>query len=128
MNLKERLKNWTYMDFAAFQLAVCLGLMKDGDFQVKTKHIFGSRNILGNLLYAILASLQKEKILQYNSNEMQYRWNKSYKWNKKQAFSFNKTLGIDGTPLCKIFSEVMEAHHSIANSPLLLPSKKKDKK
>lgn len=79
--LKNDLKEWQDIDTAAFCLACAIGLMKEGDFQVKAKHVFWSNNPIGDMLYEMLKHLVKVGILEENPDpeEMAYRWNPNFK-------------------------------------------------
>jgi hypothetical protein len=84
ITLKQDLQDWTDADWAAFKLACHLGVMRDGDFQVKAKHVFASENIFGNFFYDMLAGLVRLGVLEHHPDEFQYRWNKDSKgsWEK----------------------------------------------
>jgi hypothetical protein len=75
---KEALEKWTDYDIAEYLLALDLGLVKEGDFQVRAKHIFNTDNKLGNMLSDILRKMEEEGILEYNEEETQFRWNAAY--------------------------------------------------
>jgi hypothetical protein len=82
---KQDLQDWTDVDWAAFKLACHLGLMEDGDFQVKAKHVFYSNNDrIGEALGVILEELYHAGVLEQHLEEPQYRWNPNFKgsWEK----------------------------------------------
>lgn len=78
--LKEYLKDWIDIDIAMYYLAVCLGMIEDDEraFSVTYKHIFCSNNIAGNCLSDMLKKLQDLGVLEFNEEEMQFRWNKKF--------------------------------------------------
>jgi len=77
--LKEKLKDWTDTDVAAFHLAVCMGLMPDDPklFSGNAKHVFWSNDNVGNALYTLLFSLRDLGILEENDDG--FRWNPEFK-------------------------------------------------
>lgn len=79
MTLKEKLKDWTDWDGAQFALAVCLGLVEDGqESWLRNKGIFWSRNDIGEGLYEVLQQLVRAGILERRSKpDDQYRWKKN---------------------------------------------------
>jgi hypothetical protein len=80
--LKQRLSDWTDIDWAGYQLAVCLGLMEESspfDFG-KAKHVFWSNHPIGDLLFQMLDQLTAQGILEENDEpDFQYRWNAGFK-------------------------------------------------
>jgi len=77
--LKDLLVDWTDIDVAAYQLALCLGLMSANINLGKAKHVFWSNNPIGNMLYRILEELVQEKILEKRDEpDYQYRWNANF--------------------------------------------------
>ena len=79
--LREKLKDWTDADGAAYELACCLGLMNyDTDSMGKAKHVFWSQNRIGGALYNILRELVRVGVLEYRDEpDYQYRWNENFK-------------------------------------------------
>ena len=79
--LKESLVEWTDIDWAGFQLAICLGLMPPDDnlFRTKAKHVFWTNNPVGDALYQMMRELAGVGILEYDEEEMRYRWNPVFK-------------------------------------------------
>jgi len=77
--LKEKLKDWTDTDVAAFHLAVCMGLMPDDNdlFSGNAKHVFWSNDKVGNSLYTLLFSLVDAGVLEENDDG--FRWNLNFK-------------------------------------------------
>ena len=84
--LKERLREWTEIDVAAYQLAICLGLMTDKDaFATDVKHVFWSANEVGDGLYYALRRLEDAFILERNE-DYQVRWNPKFQGDWERAF------------------------------------------
>lgn len=81
MNIPEELKDWTDIDWAAYKIGQSIGLFPDPaeplDFQVKYKHVFWSRNRLGDALYAFINELVLLGIMDRNEDN-QVRWVKHY--------------------------------------------------
>lgn len=81
MNLPEELKNWKDIDVASYIIGQSIGLFPDPaeplDFQVKYKHVFWSRNRLGDALYMFIGELVLLGIMERNENN-QVRWVKHY--------------------------------------------------
>lgn len=77
--LKEKLKDWTDTDVAAFHLAVCMGLMPDTHetFSCHAKHVFWSNDDVGNALYTLLFLFVDAGILEENDDG--FRWNPKFK-------------------------------------------------
>jgi len=82
--LKEILKDWTDFDVAEYYLGCCLGLNKDerNSFTVDYKHIFWTHNDIGNTLGNILMQLKDIGVLEYDPDEIQYKWNEKFKMPK----------------------------------------------
>lgn len=80
-SLKDRLNDWTDIDYVQFELAVCLGLMEDDLelFRTKAKHIFWTDNKIGRALYCMLMDLVGAGILEYDKEEARFRWNQNFK-------------------------------------------------
>ena len=79
MNFREKLKNWVDIDFAAYYLGIQLGLMPDEPGFGRAKHVFWSRHVVGEALVESLNQLKIAGILEFNEEEMQYRWNSEFK-------------------------------------------------
>ena len=77
--LKTQLLHWTDWDCAAHSLALCLGLMEDGLFQTRAKHVFWSNHPIGTMLFTILDGLVAQGILEKRDEpDFQYRWSPSF--------------------------------------------------
>jgi hypothetical protein len=63
MALCDELDDWTDWDFAAYRLGRVLGLFGDADF-IRSKHIFGTNNRLGNGLHDALLALVTAGVLE----------------------------------------------------------------
>lgn len=85
--LKEKLSEWTDIDYAAFCLAQRLGLMNlDVRFQLEAKHVFWTNNPVGNTLYSMLEQLAELEFLEYREEpDLQYKWNDKFvgSWKKQ---------------------------------------------
>jgi hypothetical protein len=79
LSLRESLADWMDWDGAAFNLAVCVGLMNDATFQTRSKHVFWSQNETGELLFRMLDQLVAAGVLETRTEpDRQYRWNPAY--------------------------------------------------
>jgi hypothetical protein len=82
-SLKVALSDWVYADVATYYLACCLGLMKPEDGTLDgfrdTKHVFCSRNDVGDALWQIMETLQKLGVLEFDDENVKWRWNPSFK-------------------------------------------------
>ena len=79
-SLQESLEDWSDWDVAAFQLAVCLGLMAEGDFPTRAKHVFWSGNPLGRSLHHMLEHLAAAGALEVREEpDRQFRWNRAFR-------------------------------------------------
>ena len=77
--LREELQDWMEWDGAAYSLALCLGLMPEGIFSTRAKHVFWSNNPMGNHLYAMLDGLVAIGVLEKRDEpDFQYRWTPSF--------------------------------------------------
>jgi hypothetical protein len=78
-SLKTALANWVDGDVAAYYLACCLGLMPQEDGSLNgfrdAKWVFCSGNPTGNELYAFLDKLVELGFLEFDGEEVRYRWN-----------------------------------------------------
>ena len=81
ITLKEALSNWTDADFAAYDLAQCLGLMGPNvEFATRAKHVFWAVNAIGTALSKMLDSLVEVGVLEERDEPShQYRWNTNFK-------------------------------------------------
>jgi hypothetical protein len=86
--LKEALSDWTDFDFAAYDLALCLGLMSaDIEFATRAKHVFWAANPIGTMLYQMLHELAKQSILEERDEpDHQFRWNTNFKGSWEVVF------------------------------------------
>jgi hypothetical protein len=76
--LREALKDWTDVDGAQYDLAVCLGLMPPGTWY-DAKSIFWTNNPIGNTLYDILERLTALGVLERRDEpDLQFRWNSAF--------------------------------------------------
>lgn len=77
-SLKEKLKDWTDIDGAAFQLGIVMGVFPpDQDFQ-KVKYVFWTNNEFGHLCVMTLRWLDKIGILVSRDGGEQYKWNTAF--------------------------------------------------
>jgi hypothetical protein len=89
--LKECLEDWTDFDIAEYYLAVCLGMIEDDEraFPITYKHVFWSANAVGSVLGDILDKLKDLGALEFDEEEIQYRWNKKFEvpkgWKKNKT-------------------------------------------
>ena len=86
--LKQKLKDWTDLDVAAYELAINLGIISpDVKFATDAKHVFWSKHIIGDRLYEFLFKLIDIKILEVAIDNEKVRWNAkfqgSWEWTKK---------------------------------------------
>lgn len=89
--LKEKLKDWTDLDVAAYHLAINLGIMSpDVEFATDAKHVFWTKHIIGDKLYDFLFKLIDLHILEFRTNDKRIdnekvRWNAEFKgsWETK---------------------------------------------
>jgi len=80
--LKDALSDWNDIDGATWAVAICFGLMTpETSYQMDAKHVFESRNPIGDMLRDIVVRLVAEGVLEQveiNDDEC-YRWNPSFK-------------------------------------------------
>jgi hypothetical protein len=73
------LSDWTDADAAAFLLGIALGLMPDESAFGSAKHVFWTRNPIGEMLYGMLDRLVEHGVLEKRDEpDWQYRWNSSF--------------------------------------------------
>ena len=79
-SLREALDEWADWDGAAYLLAVCLGLMPEGIFQNRAKHVFWSNHEVGSVLYSMLDQLVAIGVLETRDEpDKQYRWSRTFR-------------------------------------------------
>jgi hypothetical protein len=79
-SLRDTLKDWMDVDLAQSRLAIGLGLMPEGIFQVGAKHVFWTANPVGDMLYKMLLQMSEVGILETrNEPDIQFRWNPSFR-------------------------------------------------
>ena len=77
--MKEHIKDWTDIDWAAYRLAISLGLMtEDTKFQTDAKSVFWTNNSIGNALYDTLFLLVDLDVIEINKKRDKVRWNNSF--------------------------------------------------
>lgn len=82
VTLKERLQDWTDIDFAGYHVTVVLGLIdpEQAPFSTRAKHVFWSVHPVGDLAVKLLDEMTALGILEKRDEpDFQYRWNKTYK-------------------------------------------------
>jgi hypothetical protein len=80
-DFRTNLSSWRDIDGVEYELAIALGILEPGTpFATDAKHVFWSSNELGDALHDMLDMLQKIGALEYNGDEMQYRWNPRFNW------------------------------------------------
>jgi hypothetical protein len=81
--LKQALHDWTDSDFAGHALMRCLGLLSldypQSHVTTSLKHVFWSDNDVGNRLSEMLHMLAELGILDYDEENIRYRWNQDFK-------------------------------------------------
>jgi hypothetical protein len=77
-SLKEALTDWVDCDVTAYYLARCLGLISHDIHFSSFKAAVHSPNPVSDLLHPILDSLVKLKALEFDEDEVRYRWNQSF--------------------------------------------------
>ena len=80
--LKESLREWEHTDFAAYKLAICLGILgpDDGSLEqwYKTKWLFWSNHPISNALYDALRKLTDAGVLAIDEDGEKLRWNYAF--------------------------------------------------
>jgi hypothetical protein len=82
MTLKELLSDWEDPDITQYYLACCLGLIDyDDSFTAfrESKYIFWTGNKIQSMLYDMTESMVENRILEFDEDEIKYRWNQSFK-------------------------------------------------
>lgn len=73
MSLKEKLKNWTDADGAAYELAKLLGWIDEDATYQETKYLWWSCE--GDSVYFLLYSMRENGFLEWREEpDIQYRW------------------------------------------------------
>ena len=74
-SLRDRIPDWTDIDFAAHALAQALGVMAPDAEMADTKWVYWSKNPLGDALVQMLDSLVEIGLLEKRDEpDFQYRW------------------------------------------------------
>lgn len=80
--LKEKLKDWTDIDGAMYDVTVVLGLIdpEASPFATNAKHVFWSNHPVGSLAHKLLDEMTSLGILEKRDEpDFQYRWNAAFK-------------------------------------------------
>lgn len=81
-SLKERLKDWTDIEGAQYEIAVALGIIDPQRFpaMADAKHVFWSNHPIGNMTHKFLEEMTALGIVQKRDEpDFQYRWNTEFK-------------------------------------------------
>ncbi len=85
-SLRHQLHAWLDWDGAAYSLAQVLGILEPSvPLPAEAKHVFWSRNDLGDALQDILQVLVRIGALKYEEEEQKYRWNAGFVWREASA-------------------------------------------
>lgn len=78
--LKEKWCEWTDIDYAMYDLAQNIGVMKkDLNFPLRAKSVFWSNDPVTNSLHLILKELVSLGVLEYREEpDLQYKWNNNF--------------------------------------------------
>ena len=83
-SLKEALADWQEPDVTAYELGRCLGVIEHDVPFGSSKPLVLTSNNVADMLYQTLDRLVKIKALEYDDNELRYRWNSSFKLDERQ--------------------------------------------
>ncbi len=76
--MKDKLKDWTDWDGAAFEIGVMLGLFEPGSW-LENKHVFWTNCPLGTVLHNMLEGFAKYGILEKRDEpDNQYRYREDF--------------------------------------------------
>lgn len=79
--LREKLKDWTDIDIIMHYLAIVLGIDKpfeETDDKWEYKWVYWTNNSISKLLDNMIQDLVKNGILEYDEEEMMFRWNPNW--------------------------------------------------
>lgn len=79
--LREKLKDWTDIDITMHYLAIVLGIDKppeETDDKWEYKWVYWTNNSISKLLDNMIQDLVKNGILEYDEEEMMFRWNPNW--------------------------------------------------
>jgi hypothetical protein len=78
--LKDELANWTDFDVAGLYAGRCLGIFSsDITLITQIKHVFWSSHPIGEAIIGFLHHLVKANVLEYDENNLRFRWNPTFK-------------------------------------------------
>lgn len=81
-SLRETLTQWEDADIAAYKLGCALGVLppEDGSYNgfQAVKHLFWGANSLGETLSGFLDELVRCNVLQYDEDNVKFRWNPDF--------------------------------------------------
>ena len=80
--LSERLKDWTDVDIAMHEIALCLELIPEDDFP-KYKRFYWSQSEKSELLSKILLDLSKIGFLEINENDNTFKVNPKFSFDNE---------------------------------------------
>ena len=83
-SLKEALADWEDPDVTAYYVGRCLGIIDHNVAFAASKPLVLTSNPVADLLYETLNRLVKIQALEYDSEELRYRWNSSFKLDENQ--------------------------------------------
>jgi hypothetical protein len=78
--LKEELAEWTDFDLAGLYAARCLGIFASDITTIRqVKHVFWSAHPVGESIVRLLNELVKAGVLEYDEEDLRFRWNQAYR-------------------------------------------------
>ena len=97
MTLRERLRDGVDWDGASYELGIALGLFDEQkhSFQRECKHVFWSRNDVGEGLPEVLEQLVKMGVLEGGTDGMVEGQNVRFRWNESFIGSWDKRSPLE---------------------------------
>jgi len=80
--LKKTLRSWKDIDVVMCKLGEYIGLFEKDASVNEYKAFFWTNNPISKVLHAMLNELQEIGAIEYNEEELQYRWNKKFDVNE----------------------------------------------
>jgi hypothetical protein len=78
-SLKEALAEWQDIDVTAYYVGQCLGLIERNVSFAASKPLVLTSNSVSHVIYDILDALVKLAAVEYDPEEMRYRWSSTFK-------------------------------------------------
>src|SRR4051812_6768695 len=88
-SLKEALRDWEDPDVALYMVGRCLGLIEHGVSFAASKPLVNTSNSVSLVIGETLDAMVRLGAVEYDENEMRYRWNSTFKLDEHQIIEYD---------------------------------------